>query len=375
MDFIIPEPVPPKSLPPALFNRFDIEIDALLGAPKARREFKVDGKGLAVAVLDTGLRVGHKCFTGRVVAQRNFTGGAGQNPDDVTDTNGHGTNVAGIIAAGTADERRGIAPAANVVPLKVLPAPTMQPILDALVWINENASRFGITVANLSLGVPGVNLQDDSSARSMYPDLHSQLRELNRKRIALVVAAGNDYKAVEAEGMSLPAIYREVISVGAVYDASVGEREYGSGAVAYTTKADQITPFSQRLSREASPDCYTDIFSAGATATSAGHLHDDDTSMQDGTSQAAPTVAGVVLLMQQHYLRLTGELPPVSLLQEVFRSTSTWVHDVDLVAPETDFDNVKASGRKYPRINAFESLVALDRAVKLGTASQFTDAA
>lgn len=162
--------------------------------------------------------------------------------------------------------------------------------------------------------------------------------------------------------MSVPAIFREVISVGAVYDASVGPREYRSGAIAFTTHADQMTPFTQRLSKETSPECYTDVMAAGAVATTAGAADDDATSAQDGTSQAAPTVAGVVLLMQRHYRRLTGELPPVALLQDVLRSTSTstWIVDGD-----DEDDNVVNTNRRFPRINAFQSLAALDKAVKL----------
>ena len=36
-------------------------------------------------------------------------------------------------------------------------------------------------------------------------------------------------------------------------------------------------------------------------------------------------LAGVLLLLQQHYVRLMGQLPPISLLQDVLRSTSTWL--------------------------------------------------
>lgn len=360
MKLYIPDPAAPRGVQRSLLNTFDLEIDALLGVPRARASFDVDGQGMTVAVLDTGLRVSHRCFAGRVVEGRNFTG-EGAGPDDVSDGNGHGTNVAGLIAAGTNDERRGIAPRARVVPLKVLPAPTFEPILAALRWIDANAARLDISVANLSLGVPGLNLRDDLAVRAEHAELHQLLAGLNARRIAVVVAAGNDYKAFESEGMSVPAIFREVISVGAVYDASVGARHYGSGASAFSTHADQITPFTQRLSKVASKECYTDVFSAGGAATSAGAAHDDATSVQDGTSQAAPTVAGVVLLLQQHHRRLTGQLPPVELLQDVLRSTSTWVLDGD-----DEDDNVVNSGRKYPRVNAFESLAALDRFVKLG---------
>lgn len=359
MQFTIPSPPAPRAVAPSLITSFDVEIDALLGAPRARRAFDVDGTGLSAAVLDTGLRVSHVCFQGRVPEAHNFTGvGA---PDDVTDTNGHGTNVSGLIAAGTNDERRGIAPGAKIVPLKVLPAPSLTPVLSALKWTLENHKRLQISVINMSLGVPGANYLDDLEARDTFPDLHKVITQLNAEKVAICVAAGNDYFRFQAEGMSLPAIFREVISVGAVYDSSVGDRAYASGAAAYDTHADQIAPFSQRLSVESSPDCYTDVFSAGGGATSAGAQNDDGTSIQDGTSQAAPTVAGIILLLQQHYLRLTGELPPVTLLQQVLRSTSTWLTDDE----GGQKDNVKNCNKKFPRANAFESIVALDRYIKL----------
>jgi subtilisin family serine protease len=361
MNFYLPEPKPPTTLAPALLNTFDLEIDVLLGASRARSQFQVDGSGLTVAVLDTGLRVSHRCFTNRVLKVRNFTEADGGDPDVVTDTNGHGTNVTGIIAAGTHDERRGIAPGAHIVAVKTIPSASLAPLLAALEWVAHEADQLGITVVNLSLGVPGINLGDDGLARDGYPQLHRLLAQLNQRRIAVVVAAGNSYGAFQAEGMSIPAIFREVISVGAVYDASVGPRSYLGDVTAFTTHADQITPFSQRLSKETSAECYTDILSAGGAATSAGAFDDNGTSVQDGTSQAAPTVAGIVLLMQQHYRRLTGTLPPVELLQEVLRSTSTWVFDGD-----DENDNVVHTQKRFPRANAFESLVALDRAVKLG---------
>lgn len=358
--FSIPSPNPPKSIQPNLFSPLDLEVDRLLEAPKARSTFNVDGSGLAVAVLDTGLRVSHKCFLNRVVETRNFTSDDGGKIDVVTDRNGHGTNVTGIIAAGTSDERRGIAPKANIVALKVLPAPSLDPILQALQWIYDNSEKHNITVANLSLGVPGVNYQDDSEAKNNFPELTKLLDALMSKRVAVVVAAGNSYFDFQQEGMSLPAIFRQVISVGAVYDASFGSRSYVDGATANSTHADQITPFSQRLSKESSPDCYTDVFSPGGAATSAGANHDDDTSIQDGTSQAAPTVAGTILLMQQYFQRLKGIRPPIPLLQDLLRATSTWIIDGD-----DEDDNVKHTEKKFPRINVYQSLVALHRAIQL----------
>src|SRR5579862_4928337 len=65
----------------------------------AREEFNVSGDGLAVAVVDTGLRVTHKDFKDRVSTQINFTTQNGDKSDDARDLDGHGTHVAGIVAA------------------------------------------------------------------------------------------------------------------------------------------------------------------------------------------------------------------------------------------------------------------------------------
>ncbi|WP_326543155.1 S8 family serine peptidase [Pseudorhodoferax sp.] len=156
MQFMIPSPTPPRAVQRSLFTSFDIDIDGLLEAPRARDAFQVDGQGLCAAVLDTGLRVSHVCFHGKVPEAHNFTDEGGAT--DVTDFNGHGTNVAGLIAAATPDERRGIAPGARIVPLKVLPAPSMDPIVRALAWVVEHAARLNISVVNMSLDVPRINV-------------------------------------------------------------------------------------------------------------------------------------------------------------------------------------------------------------------------
>ncbi|MFS0757482.1 S8 family serine peptidase [Noviherbaspirillum sp. 1P10PC] len=357
----IPAPLPPRITPKDHWVTFDLEVDKLLDVKRAQREFKVDGAGLTAAVLDTGLRTTHECFTGRVIGVKNFTEEDGSDPNNVTDWNGHGTNVAGIIAAGTNDERRGIAPAANLVSLKVIPAPNLSVIIEALEWVYANAERLKISVANLSLGVPNTNFKDDTEPTKTLESFAKITEALATKRVAVVAAAGNSYYSVQAEGMSIPAIFRNVISVGAVYDESFKNRSYSDGATAFSTHADQLTPFTQRLSKETSPECYTDIFSSGGAVTSAGAADDTAASTQDGTSQASPTVAGIVLLLQQYYLRRKHEMPTIALLQDLLRASSTWIIDGD-----DDDDNVKHTNRKYPRANAFQSLVALHKAIQLG---------
>eukprot|EP00168_Porphyra_purpurea_P008443 TRINITY_DN20697_c0_g1_i1.p1 TRINITY_DN20697_c0_g1~~TRINITY_DN20697_c0_g1_i1.p1 ORF type:complete len:176 (-),score=63.59 TRINITY_DN20697_c0_g1_i1:400-927(-) len=80
----------------------------------------LDGAGVRVAVLDTGIDGTHPALVDRIdkEASRNFTFG---DPKDYTDRQGHGTHCAGIIAA---EDRgaimSGIAPAATIIALKVL---------------------------------------------------------------------------------------------------------------------------------------------------------------------------------------------------------------------------------------------------------------
>lgn len=77
----------------------------------------MNGAGLTVAVLDTGLNTAHVDFAGRIAAEVNFTTDNNGNKNDANDGNGHGTNVGGIITAGS--KHTGIAPGANILPLSI----------------------------------------------------------------------------------------------------------------------------------------------------------------------------------------------------------------------------------------------------------------
>ncbi len=107
----------PRQFDQPIFSHLP-EVDSFLWVSQARQAFNVNGAGQTVAVLDTGLNTGHVDFAGRVVAQVNFTADNGGDSGNATDGNGHGTNVGGIIVA--AGDHQGIAPGANIIPIKVL---------------------------------------------------------------------------------------------------------------------------------------------------------------------------------------------------------------------------------------------------------------
>jgi len=88
--------------------------------------------------------------------------------------------------------------------------------------------------------------------------------------------------------MDYPAIIRQTVSVGAVYDADEGGFNYASGAKAFSTRAGQITPFSQRLHPTVNRITRTEIIAPGAPVTSSGINGPHGKSVQHGTSQATP---------------------------------------------------------------------------------------
>ena len=125
----------------------------------------LDGFGIKIAVLDSGIDSKHKSFatSGKIKFSKDFTG---ENRTD--DPWGHGTHVAAIAAgdsAPTGGAYEGIAPAANLVNLRVLDstgAGKVSGVLAALDWLVANKSNYGIKVVNMSLGTPAINSYEDS---------------------------------------------------------------------------------------------------------------------------------------------------------------------------------------------------------------------
>lgn len=336
---------------------FDIEIDQFLWVVQARNAFRVTGKGLAVAVLDTGLNTTHVDFAGRVLAQVNYTNDNDKREDDATDGQGHGTNVAGLIVAN--GDHIGIAPDAGVIPIKVLPNSdqgSFDAIRKGLQWVSDHRDEYNISAVCMSLG----NRQNYTSDDFGEDAVQQAIRTLREMKVAVVIAAGNDYYTHgSAQGMAYPAIFRECISVGAVYDADIGPFDYGNGLQAKSTHAGQITPFSQRLHKSVNGDTYTRIFAPGSLATSSGIDGDHGESIQEGTSQATPVTVGIILLMQEFYQRMTGELPTVDHLMTWLERGSVPIHDGD-----DEDDTVTNTNLDFIRVDALSALDAVRREIQ-----------
>jgi hypothetical protein len=164
-----------------------------------------------VAIIDSGVDLGHPDLAGRVVAARSFVGGSAR------DTQGHGTIVAGIVAArsGNGAGIAGLAPAAELIVAKVV-APdrsiSVRAEARAIRWAVDQGAR----VINMSLGGlrdPLVPARDDFSAIEA-----EAIRYAVRKGVLVVAAVGNaDQAPREPWGFATyPAALPHVVGVSAI---------------------------------------------------------------------------------------------------------------------------------------------------------------
>ncbi|MBP7867328.1 MAG: S8 family serine peptidase [Acidobacteria bacterium] len=149
----------------------------------------VTGSGVVVAVLDTGIFAGHQEFAGtdKVLAGPDF----GDNDADPSDTDGHGTQVAGIIAANADGVGSvGIAPGATLLPVKVFDSSGGATVLNLVRGIHY-AAVYGARVINLSMGSANVfqYLPDPEPPVDVFTNAVADAVALGA---TVVSAAGND---------------------------------------------------------------------------------------------------------------------------------------------------------------------------------------
>ncbi|MEQ8357303.1 MAG: S8 family serine peptidase, partial [Kiloniellaceae bacterium] len=300
-----------------------------------------NGAGQAVVILDTGIDLDDPFFgpdadgngvADRIVYQYDFA----DNDANAGDVDGHGSNVASI-AAGAAYNYLGMAPHADIIALKVFSdsgTGYFSDIEESLQWVVDNAAAYNIVSVNMSLGDGG----NYNAPVALY-GIADELATLAAMDVIVVSASGNGfYELNSVQGVAYPSADANSLSVGAVYDADTGGWSYGSGAIAYTTAADRIAPFSQR------DDAMSDIFAPGAEIIGAG-AGNALTSMH-GTSQAAPHIAGIVALAQQLAVAALGR----RLTYDEFNTLLSASADI-VIDGDDENDNVANTGLAFPRVN------------------------
>ncbi|MDG4807473.1 type VII secretion-associated serine protease mycosin [Micromonospora sp. WMMD1120] len=231
------------------------------------------GAGVTVAVIDSGVSATHPLLKGQVLEGRDFNNlPANQGQCDEA---GHGTLIAGIIAGreGAGVPFSGVAPAARILPIRVLPqlgdvSDEQLPaeIAAAIDW----AVAQGADVINLSLTtIP-------------QPELTAAVERALAKRVVLVAAAGNRSENSQNRP-GYPAAYPGVIAVG-------GVDEQG-GHVGTSISGD-----------------YVDIAAPGLNIVGPAPRGDGYRAVPDGgTSYAAAYVSGTAALVRAAYPQLTPQ--------------------------------------------------------------------
>lgn len=165
------------------------------------------GKGVNIAIIDTGCDKTHPNLSGRIIGGRNFTSDDNSNPDIYNDYQGHGTHVAGTIGASRSSTGVvGVAPESNLLILKALDKTGGGKLEWTINAINYAVDQ-KVDIISMSLGTP----QD-------IPQLKEAIVRATKSNILVVCAAGNegDNANPNTDELSYPAAYNEVISVGAI---------------------------------------------------------------------------------------------------------------------------------------------------------------
>lgn len=316
------------------------ESGPAIGATQVRTQFGLTGKGVRVAVLDTGVDRGHPDLDGGVFATKCFVlGGCPPGNTDVGELapegSGHGTHVSGTITGDGRVAPMGIAPGADLLMIRVFDNVSYGRESDwaaALDWLLANNATLGVRVVNLSLGTDEV-YDGGAACAAGQPLLAIAVEKLRDAGVISFAAAGNDGKP---DAINSPACVPAAVAVGATYDADLGrEPDTGSylcGCSDADAGAGSVVCFSN-----SSPD--VDLLAPGSRIRAAAP--GGGVAEKRGTSQAAPHASGTAALM----LELDPTLSPDDL-EQILEVTGV---------PTTDAKN----GRTTPRLDARAAILSV----------------
>ena len=265
------------------------------------------GAGALVAVVDSGVDLTHPDLSANLVSYPDADmvepdGACGGKPrtctqDGAQDKNGHGTHVAGIVAAvanngiGVA----GVAPAAKVLPVRVLDE-TGSGSFDQIAAGVDYAVSKGAKVINLSLGFySGADVP--LRAMGFFEVLETAIDEAWASGAVVVVAAGNDSFPLCTE----PSAYPNVICVGATdqFDLKAGYSNSDPLHPNYVTAPGGwgLGGFSLGHNSPTGGTCTGEIFSTYLRSATSYCSPESGYEGVSGTSMASPVVSGVAALL------------------------------------------------------------------------------
>src|SRR5215472_5994990 len=356
---------------------FDDEIPAVM-ANVARQQYALDGTGVGVAVIDSGvynhddLQTANRSAS-RIVYSESFVPG----DPSTNDAYGHGTHVAGIIAgngwdsqSGYSQTYTGLAPNANIINLRVLDgngAGTDSQVIAGIQRAIQLQNTYNIRVINLSLG------RNIYESYTLDP-LCQAVEAAWQAGIVVVVAAGNqgrdNSKGTTGYGtIQVPGNDPNVITVGAtktngtptrVDDTIASYSSRGPTVLDHVIKPDLVAPGNRIVSLE-SPGSYLaanyptlDVPSLSTCISGVCQAGSGGQYLRlSGTSMATPVVAGAAALMIQKDPTLTPDTIKARMMKTAWKGypTTSWAYDTRGVGYLSQYD-VFTIGAGYLDVDA-----------------------
>jgi serine protease AprX len=292
------------------------QVARVTGAKAARQQFNATGRGVSIAIIDSGVQPHPDLPASRIRKFVDFVNGRTTPYDDF----GHGTHVAGVAAGSGSrswwleDSFVGVAPGADIVALKVLNgqgAGRTSDVIAAFEWIAQNHTTYNIRVVNVSLGHP---VYEPASTDPLVQAAEA----LVARGIVVVASAGNlgidPSDGVPGHGgITSPANGSRIIAVGAVDgkgtlarsdDSVANYSSRGPTRFDLTAKPDLVAPGHQVISLSAPASSlflsYPALHVPIGSETTASYM------LLNGTSMSAPIVSGTAALMFEANSRLSA---------------------------------------------------------------------
>ena len=332
----------------------------------------LDGTGIGVAVIDSGIAPVTDITANRVVYSQDFTG-----QGNATDTYGHGTHIAGIIAgngAGSTGSQysytfKGLASNVNLINLRVLDqngAGTDAEVIAAIQQAIALKAKYNIRVINLSLG------RSVFESYALDP-LCQAVEQAWKAGIVVVTAAGNygrdnnlgtyGYLTITAPGND-----PYVITVGAMntqgntsdsYAIPTSYTSKGPSWGDWVAKPDLVAPGNMIVSLYAQGQTLSQQESANILPTSlyqnnGGSNLSPQYIALSGTSTAAPMVTGAVALMLQQNPKLTPDQVKLQLMTSADKTLTKTSSTADAVTGQVFYNqaDIFTVGAGYLDVNA-----------------------
>ena len=306
----------------------------------------IEGSNIVIAVIDTGVDYTHPDLGGCLGSSCKVIGGYdfGDDDSDPMDQMGHGTLVAGTIAA---DGRiKGTAPKAKLLAYKVLPTlTTTTPTSDVLLAPGniypaiDQAAKDGADIINISL-------TDESRLKTDYgKEIIENLETLN---IIVVAAAGNSGSAVYCDDPFSPDLCPKGYSAPLLTTFTEPNVITVGGSVSTDMPVARVAPFSSMgpsIDFRLKPDLIAPAYTFN-TATGSRYVY------EEGTSFSTPLVSGIAALIKQGHPDWSTEDVRASLI-----NTATVFYNDDNEEPESLL--LQGSGR-VDALRALETSVLVE---------------